>query len=159
MEMRSARGLACLLAAALVPALVACGNDDPAEGLLGNVDKARTAASVASLQAGLATAAAVQADSPAASGGSLAAALQAKDAAHRYTTAAPGQPGVVQVAGGGGGPVMLVAINSDPSAGREPYYVAVWQGEGGTLYYVGRDAPAYAADAPAGPGWGAALPQ
>jgi hypothetical protein len=157
--MRSARGLACLSAAGLVLALAGCGNDDPAEGLISNVDKARTAASIAGLQTGLVTGAVVQADNPAATADSLAAALQAKDPSNRYTTATPTEAGIVQVVGGGGGPLMLVSINSDPSSGRELYYVAAWQGEGRTMFYVGRQPPTYAATAPAGPGWSATLPQ
>jgi hypothetical protein len=157
--MRNARRLACLSAAGLVLALAGCGNDDPAEGLISNVDKARTAASIAGLQTSLVTGAVVQADNPAATADSLAAALQAKDPSNRYTTATPTEAGIVQVVGGGGGPLMLVSINSAPSSGREPYYVAAWQGEGGTMFYVGRQPPTYAATAPAGPGWSATLPQ
>ena len=102
----------------------------PAEGLISNVDKARNAASIAGLQTSLVTVALVKAASPGETADSLVAALQAKDPTNRYTTAAPTAPGIVQVVGGGGGPVMLVSINSDPSSGREPYYVAVWQGDG-----------------------------
>jgi hypothetical protein len=157
--MRSARTLACLVFAGLLLALPGCGNDDAAEGLISNVDKARNAASIAGLQTSLVTAALVRADSPAASADSLVAALQAKDPTNRYTTATPTNAGIVQVAGGGGGPVMLVSINSAPSSGREPYYVAAWQGEGSTMFYVGREPPTYAATTPAGPGWSVTLPQ
>lgn len=54
---------------------------------------------------------------------------------------------------------MLVGINSAPSSGRDPYYVAAWQGGGSTMYYVGHQPPAYTASPPAGPGWSASLPQ
>jgi hypothetical protein len=148
-----------VLTAGLVLALAGCADDKPAEGLISNVDKARNAASIAGLQTSLVTVALVKAASPGETADSLVAALQAKDPTNRYTTAAPTGPGIVQVVGGGGGPVMLVSINSDPSSGREPYYVAVWQGEGSTMYYVGHQPPAYAADAPAGPGWSATLTQ
>jgi hypothetical protein len=157
--MRSARRAACLAAAGLVLVLTGCGEQDAAEGLVSNIDKARTAASIAGLQTGLVTVALLQADSPGLTAENLAAALQAKDPTNRYTTAAPTGAGLVQVLGGGGGPVMLVSINSAPSNGREPYYVAAWQGEGSTMYYVGREAPAYSPGTPAGPGWSATLPQ
>ena len=94
------------------------------------------------------TVALVQADAPGGTAQDMAAALQAKDPTNRYTTAAPTAAGIVQVAGGGGGPVMLVSINSSPSNGREPYFVAAWQGGGSTMYYVGHQAPAYAAERP-----------
>ena len=131
--MRSVRTRACLLAAGLVLVLPGCAGvgDEPAEGLISNVDKARNAASIAGLQtesrdrrarAGRRS----RRDAPAI----VVAALQAKDPTNRYTTAPPTDAGIVQVLGGGGGPVMLVAINSAPSSGREPYYVAAWQGGG-----------------------------
>jgi hypothetical protein len=37
--------------------------------------------------------------------------------------------------------------------------VAAWQAAGSTMYFVGDAPPAYAAEAPAGPGWSATLPQ
>jgi hypothetical protein len=157
--MRSARGTICLAAAGLMLAVAGCGGEDPAEGLVSNVDKAQTAAAIAALQTSLTTVAAVEAEAPGAPADSLAAALQARDAASRYTTAVPSAAGVVQVSGGGGEPVMLVAVNSDPNAPREPYYIAAWQGDGRTMYYVGRQPPAYSASAPAGAGWSATLPQ
>ena len=157
--MRRARTAVCVSAAALVVVLAGCGNDRPAEGLISNIDKARNAASVAALQTGLVTAAVVQADSPGQPAESLVPALQAKDPTNRYTTATPTAPGIVQVLGGGGGPVMLVSINSDPSAGREPYYVGAWQDGGSTMYYVGHQPPAYATSTPAGPGWSSSLTQ
>ncbi len=153
------RRIACLAAAGLVLALAGCGDSRPAEGLISNVDKARNAASIAGLQTSLVSAALVQADAPGGSADDLVAALQAKDPTNRYTTATPTAAGIVQVVGGGGGPVMLVSINSDPSSGRAPYYVAAWQGGGSTMYYVAHESPAYATEAPAGPGWSATLPQ
>jgi len=147
-----------LVTAGLMLALTGCGGDDPAEGLVGNVDKARTAASIAGLQTSLVTAASVQADSPSATADNLVVALQAKDPSSRYTTAPPGAAGVVQVAGGGGGPVMLVTINSGPSS-QQPSYVATWQGGGSTMYYIGGQPPAYSPTAPSAPGWSASLPQ
>ena len=157
--MRWARTAACLSAAGLVVALGGCGNGDAAEGLVSNVDKARNAASLAALQTGLVTVALLQADSPGGTAQDIAARLQAKDPTNRYTTAAPTGAGITQVVGGGGGPIMLVSLNSAPSDGREPYFVAAWQGGGATMYYAGREAPAYSASAPAGTGWSATLPQ
>ena len=157
--MRGFRTLACLAVAGLALASAGCGGSDAPEGLVSNVDKARNAASVAALQTGLATVALVEADSPGATAESLVPALQAKDPTNRYTTAPPTAPGIVQVLGGGGGPVMLVSLNSGPDAGRQPFYVAVWQGAGSSMYYVGQDPPAYAAETPAGPGWSTTLPQ
>src|SRR5687768_11153064 len=115
--MRGFRILACLAVAGLALAPAGCGSDDPSEGLLSNVDRARNAASVAALQTGLVTVALVQADTPGGAAESLVPALQAKDPTNRYTTAPPTAPGIVQVQGGGGGPVMLVSLNSGPDAG------------------------------------------
>src|SRR5215210_1705192 len=112
------RRAACLLVAGLVLALPACGNDDPAEGLLSNVDKARNARSLSSIQTGLVSLGLVQTEAPGGSAQTIAAALQAKDPTNRYTTAPPSDIGAVQVAGGSGGPVMLVSINSPPGEPR-----------------------------------------
>jgi hypothetical protein len=65
----------------------------------------------------------------------------------------------VQVIGGSSGPVMLVAMSDPGGEGRPAQYVAAWQGSGTTMYYTGTAPPAYAAQAPAGPGWGSTLPQ
>jgi hypothetical protein len=142
-----------------VLALGACGSDDPAEGLLSNIDKARSAKSLSSLQTGLVTLGLVQSEVPGAAPSSVAAALQAKDPTNRYTTAAPTDAGIVQVVGGGGGAVMLVAVNSGPSDSREPVYLAAWQGGGTTMYYAGPQPPAYTSSVPSGAGWSAAPPQ
>jgi hypothetical protein len=139
--------------------LAGCGSEDPAEGLVSNVDKARNAAALTAIQTGLVTVALVEADSPGGTAQAMAAGLQAKDPTSRYTTATPTDAGVVQVVGGGGGPVMLVSLSASPSAGREPDYVAAWQGGGTTMYYVGREPPAYSPSAPGGAGWSATLPQ
>ena len=157
--LRRLRTVGCLGAAGFVLVLSGCAQEDPAEGVVSNVDKARNAASLSALQTGLVTVALIQADSAAGTAQDMAAALQAKDPASRYTTATPTAAGIVQVAGGGGGPVMLVTINSSPSNGREPYYVAAWQGEGSTMYYASRKPPAYSASAPADAGWSQTLPQ
>jgi hypothetical protein len=142
-----------------VLALCGCGNGDAAEGLVSNVDKARNAASLAALQTSLVTVALLRADAPAGDAQAMATRLQAKDPANRYTTAAPTGPGIIQVVGSGGGPIMLVSLNSAPSGGREPYFVAAWQGGGATMYYAAHEPPAYSASAPAGTGWSATLPQ
>lgn len=139
-------------------ALGACGNDDPAEGLLSNIDKARSAKSLSSLQTGLVMLGVVQQEAAGASAQSVAAALQAKDPTNRYTTAAPTDAGIVQVVGGGGAPVMLVAVGSGASDSREPVYLAAWQGSGTTLYYAGAQPPAYTPSAPSGAGWSATPP-
>ena len=157
--MRSARTAACIAAAGLVLALGACGNDDPAEGLLSNSDKARSARSLSSLQTGLVTLGLVQSEAPAASAQSVAAALQAKDPTNRYTTAVPTDVGIVQVVGGGGGPVMLVAVSSARSDSRAQAYLGAWQGNGTTMYYAAAQPPVYASSAPSGPGWSATPPQ
>jgi hypothetical protein len=158
--MRSARHTVCLMAAALALAAPGCAGSgqDPAEGLVSNVDKARNAASLSALQTGLVTLGLIQAENPGAPVQSLVAALQARDATNRYTTAAPTDAGIIQVLGGGGQPVMLVAISSAPGSGREPYYLAAWQDGGNTRYYVGRQAPPYSAQEPTGAGWSTTPP-
>ena len=153
-----ARYISCLIAVALVTATAGCG----AEGGTGfgdSVDKARAAKTLSSLQTGLVTLNIVQADSGGAAVQDVAAALQAKDPTNRYTTAPPTTAGVVQVLGGRGGPVMLVAMSDPGAEGRAPQYVGVWQGSGTTMYYAGTAAPAFTTQAPAGPGWGSTLPQ
>ena len=91
-------------------------------------------------------------DSPRRAAQDLAAALQAKDPTNRYTTAAPTDAGIVQVLGGGGGPVMLVSISASRVGGREP---VVRRGAGreraATMYYVGHEPPAYTAERPGRP--------
>jgi hypothetical protein len=157
--MRRARKAVCLTAAGLVLVLAGCGESDPTEGLVSNVDKARNAASLAGLQTGLVTVALVEAAAPGGTAQDIAAGLQAKDPTNRYTTSPPTAAGIIQVLGGGGSPVMLVSINSSPSSGREPYFVAAWQGGGTTMYYAGHQPPAYSPGAPAGAGWSQTLPQ
>jgi len=156
--MRNARRAACIAVAGLVLALGACGNDDPAEGLLSNIDKARSAKSLSSIQTGLVTLGLVQSEAPGAAPTDVAAALQAKDPTNRYTTAVPTDAGIVQVVGGGGGAVMLVAVNSASSDSREPLYVAAWQASGTTMYYAGAQPPAYASSVPSAAGWSATPP-
>jgi hypothetical protein len=151
--MGAPRFIACAIAALLVVVLVGCGQGDQAEGLLSNIDKARSARTLTSLEQALITVSIAQTDYSASSPAALAAALQQRDPSNRYTTGPPTDAGVVQVLGGGGGPVMLVGINSPPSSGRTPYYLAVWSSGGSTLFYVGRQPPAYSAQPPSGPGW------
>ena len=157
--MRGVRHITCLLAVAVAAAVGGCAGEDPAQGLADGVDKARAAQTLSSLQTALVTLSLVQVDSGGAAVQDLAAALQSKDPTNRYTTAAPTAPGVVQVLGGGAGPVMLVAISDPGAEGRPAQYVGVWQGSGTTMYYAGTTAPAYSGSAPAGPGWGSTLPQ
>jgi hypothetical protein len=151
--------LAALLTASLACSLSACGDDDPAEGLVSNVDKARSARTLVSLQQGLIAAQTAGTESTAGSAPQLAAALQQRDPSNRYTTAPPTDVGIVQVVGGAGGPVMLVGISAPPSSPRPPDYLAVWAGGGTTLFYAGRQPPPYSAAPPAGPGWSSSAPQ
>jgi hypothetical protein len=151
--------LAVAAAAAIAGSLAACGNDRPAEGLISNVDRARTAATLTSLQQGLVTAQTVSAESGGAgSAPALVTALQQRDPSNRYTTAPPTDAGIVQVVGGAGGPVMLVGISAPPASPRPPYYMAAWEGGGSTLYYLGRQPPVYSTSAPGGDGWSSTPP-
>jgi hypothetical protein len=155
--MRRTRVIACLFAAGLALAVSACGESDPAEGLLSNIDKARNAESISALQTGLVTVGLIQMDSGGA-GGDVVAALQAKDPTHRYTTAPPTDKGIIQVTGGAGQPVMLTAIGARADAGRPPFFVSAWQASGTTMYYVGEQPPVYTASAPSGAGWSSTPP-
>ena len=151
---------ACALAlAAAVCALPACGQSDPAEGLISNVDKARAAQTISTLMQGLIAVQTVAAESGTAGAVALAAALQQRDPTHRYTTGPPTDTGVIQVIGGGGSPVMLVGISAPPSAPRSPHYLAVWEGGGSTVFYLGAQPPAYSPSAPSGAGWSTSPPQ
>jgi hypothetical protein len=152
------RNTTCLLAAAFAAAMMGCGTEGPT-GFGDSVEKARAAKTLSSLQTGLVTLSLVQADSGGAAVQDVAGALQSKDPTNRYTTTPPADTGVVQVLGGSGGPVMLVAISDPGSEGRPAQYVAAWQGSGATMYYAGTAAPAYTTEPPAGPGWGSTLPQ
>ena len=157
--MQRVRNTTCLLAVVLATAAAGCGSSDPVEGLAESVDRARAANTLNSLQTGLVTLSLVQVDSAGGDVQDLAAALQSKDPTHRYTTARPTETGVVQVLGGDGAPVMLVAISDPAMEGRPAHYVAAWQGSGTTMYYTGTAPPAYTAQAPAGPGWASTPPQ
>jgi ABC-type Fe3+-hydroxamate transport system substrate-binding protein len=150
--MGAVRITACA-ALALLVALAGCGASNPTEGLISNVDKANSARTLTSLQQALITVNIVQADAAASGPSALAAALQQRDPSNRYTTVPPTDAGIVQVIGGGGVPVMLVGINSPPSSGRTPYYLAVWSSGGSTLFYLGQPPPQYSAQQPSGPGW------
>jgi len=152
----------CLVAVALAVAAAGCGGagGDPAAGLANHVDKARAAATLASLQTGLVTLSTVQAEAAAGGGSSdMVAALQSKDPTNRYTSAPPAGTGTVQVVGGGGGPVMLVAISDAAANGKPAQYVAIWQASGTTMYYAGTAPPAYSADPPQAAGWGSTIPR
>jgi hypothetical protein len=145
--------------ASIAAVLPGCGNSDPSEGLISNIDKARNARTLTSLQQALITVNLVQSEAGSAGPATLAAALQQRDPSNLYTTGPPTDAGVVQVLGGAGGPVMLVGINSPPSAPRKPYYLALWESGGATLYYVGQQPPRYTVSQPAGAGWGNTPPQ
>jgi hypothetical protein len=152
--------IACAAAlAAVAGALPACGQSDPSEGLISNVDKARAAQTLSTLTQGLIAVQTVAAESGTAAAPALAAALQQRDASNRYTTGPPTDVGVIQVIGGGGSPVMLVGISAPPAAPRPPHYLAVWERGGSTLFYLGRQPPQYSPSPPSGPGWGASPPQ
>jgi hypothetical protein len=157
--MHGVRHITCLLAIALAATLGGCGAGGTGKGFGESVDKARAAKAFSSLQVGLVTIGLLQADSGGTAGPDVAAALQAKDPTNRYTTAVPAETGVVQVLGGAGGPVMLVALSTPASDGRPAQYVAAWQGTGTTMYYAGAAVPAYTSQPPAGPGWGSTPPQ
>jgi hypothetical protein len=155
--MRGARNIICLVALACAAALGGCGTEAGA-GFGDSVDKAEAAKSLSALQTGLVTLSLLQAES----GGpvqDVAAALQAKDPTNRYTTEAPAMPGVVQVLGGGGGAVMLVALANVPSKDSPAAYVAAWQELGTTRYYAGPQPPTFTAEPPSGSGWASTLPQ
>src|SRR4051812_26609745 len=109
-------GSLCALGLVLAGVAAGCGGSNPAEGLISNVDKARTARTLTSLQQGLITAQVVSAESAGGGAPALATALQQRDPSNRYTTAPPTDVGIVQVEGGGGSPVMLVGISAPPSA-------------------------------------------
>ena len=151
--------LGCVLAVAIATVLVGCGGGDAGKGFGDAVDKARAAQALSSLQTGLVTLALLQADSGGAAAQDVVAALAAKDPTNRYTVDPPGETGVVQVVGGAGGPVMLVALGQAPAQEQPPSYVAAWQGGGTTKYYAGTAPPAFTAEPPAGAGWGSTLPQ
>jgi hypothetical protein len=145
-------------AALVILGLSACGGGDPGEGLLSNLDKARSARTLATLQQGLITVQTTSAEGGASSAPALAAALQQRDPSNRYTTVPPTDVGIVQVEGGGGGPVMLLGINSPPSSPRPPDYLAIWQSGGTTMFYVGPQPPQYTASPPSAAGWSASPP-
>jgi hypothetical protein len=156
------RKIACatLVLAALGGSLSACGAGDPAEGLISNVDKARAARTLTSLQQGLITVQTAAVESGAAPTAlDLATALQQRDPSNRYTTTPPTDTGIVQVAGAGGGPIMLVGISGPPSSPRPPYYLAAWEAGGTTLFYLGQQPPAYTTSPPSGAGWSSSPPQ
>ena len=157
--MRSARHISCVLAVALATAASGCAAQDHAEGLADGVDKARAAQTISSLQTALVTLSLVQAESGGAAPADLAAALQAKDPTNRYVTTAPTSTGVVQVVGGSGRALLLVAMIDPGSDGRPAQYVGVWQAAGTTRYYAGTAPPTYMPSPPEGPGWGSTLPQ
>ena len=156
--MRGVRHIPCLFALVLAAALGGCAGSDTGKGFATSVDKARTAKALSSLQTGLVTIGLLQVDSGGAAVQNVATALQAKDPTNRYTTAAPTETGVVQVLGGGGGPVLLVALSDTASEDRPATYVAAWQGAGTTMYYTGTAVPVYTTQPPAGPGWGSTPP-
>jgi hypothetical protein len=150
------------LLVAVLGFLPGCGGDSkPAEGIISSIDKARAAQTLSSLQQGLITVQTTAAESGGApaSAGDLAAALQQRDPNNRYTTASPTDVGIVQVLGGGGGPIMLVGISGPPGSPRPPYYLAVWEAGGTTMFYLGQQAPAYSTSPPSGAGWGSSPPQ
>ena len=154
-RLRTACALALAGAACMLPA---CGQSDPSEGLVSNIDKARAAQTLSTLTQGLIAVQTVAAESGPAAAPALAAALQQRDASNRYTTAPPTDVGIIQVIGGGGGPVMLVGISAPTSAPRPPSYLAVWESGGSTLFYLGPQPPQYSPSPPSGAGWSASPP-
>ena len=111
------------------------------------------------LQTGLVTVgAACRRTPPAATAADLAAALQAKDPTNRYTTAPPTDAGIIQVLGRRRRARDAGRDQLAPSAGREPYYLAAWQGAGARCTTSGTSRPR-TRQRPAGAGWSATLPQ
>jgi hypothetical protein len=159
MGLRLKTACAALALAALAASLAACGQSDPSEGLISNIDKARSARTLSTLEQGLIAVQTVGAESGPASAPALAAALQQRDASNRYTTGPPTDVGIIQVIGGGGGPVMLVGISAPPSAPRPPSYLALWESGGSTLFYIGKQPPQYSPSPPSAPGWSSSPPQ
>ena len=159
MRFRAALPALLVVLAVLAVALPACGGGNPSEGLISNVDKARSARTLASLQQALITVSVAAVDSGASTPAALATLLQQRDPSNRYTTAPPTDVGIVQVEGGGGTPVMLVGINSPPGSPRPPAYLAVWSSGGTTLFYMGQQPPLYSSAAPSGAGWSSSPPQ
>jgi hypothetical protein len=149
---------AALALVAVGASLAACGQSDPTEGLISNIDKARSARTLSTLEQSLIAVQTVGAESGSTSAPALAAALQQRDASNRYTTGPPTDVGIVQVMGGGGGPVMLVGISAPPSAPRPPAYLALWESGGSTLFYLGRQPPPYSPSPPSGAGWSSSPP-
>jgi hypothetical protein len=142
--------------------LSSCGGDSkPAEGIISSIDKARAAQALSSLQQGLITVQTTAAESGGApaSAADLATALQQRDPNDRFTTAPPTDVGIVQVLGGGGAPIMLVGISGPPGSPRPPAYLAVWEANGTTLFYLGQQPPAYSPSPPSGAGWSSSPPQ
>jgi hypothetical protein len=151
--------LAALALVALGTSLAACAGSSPADGLISNIDKARGARTLSTLEQGLIAVQTVNADSGAAGASALAAALQQRDASNRYTTAPPTDVGVIQVIGGGGGPVMLVGVTGPPNTSKPPAYLALWESGGSTLFYMGPQPPQYSTSPPSVAGWSASPPQ
>jgi hypothetical protein len=154
-RLRTACALALTGAACVLPA---CGQNDPSEGLVSNIDKARAAQTLSTLTQGLIAVQTVAAESGSAAAPALAAALQQRDTSNRYTTTPPTDVGMIQVIGGGGAPVMLVGISAPPSAPRPPSYLAVWESGGSTRFYLGPQPPQYSPSPPSGGGWSASPP-
>ena len=150
--------VAVLTLVALAAVFSACGAGNPSGGLISNIDKARSARTLTSLQQGLITVQSAASEGGAASAPELAAALQQRDPSNRYTTTPPTDVGMVQVIGSGGGPVMLVGINSPPGSPRPPYYLAVWESGGSTMFYMAQQPPQFTATAPATAGWSSSPP-
>ena len=147
--------LAALLCAAALAAS-ACGVGNPTEGITSREGQARNAQAVSSLQQALITAGTVGVDGGASGGGSLAAELQSRDPNNAYGSQPPTGPGAIQVLGGEGSPLLLVAYSAGD--GGAPGYVAAWQGGGTTRWYAGSVPPAYSSSEPAGTGWSANAP-
>jgi hypothetical protein len=154
--------LRLLVAAALATAALGasgCSAGNPTEGFAKGVNKARSASALSSLQQAMVTVNLLRAEAGGVAPQDLAGELQSRDPSNRYTTAVPTEPGVVQVVGGGTGAVMLVAASGTSDGAAPPKYVAVWQGDGTMLYYLGPQPPAYSSSAPATPGWSTTPPQ
>jgi hypothetical protein len=135
-------------------ALAGCGGAEGGlDSLAGDVAKARDAQAFSSLQQALTAAAAVRAESGGSFGAAeLAGLLQARNPSKRFGTGPSTGPDQIQVLGDGS--ALMLVVRSSPQA-----YLAAWDDGGTTLYYRGEQPPQFTAQQPAGPGWGATLPQ
>jgi hypothetical protein len=137
--------------AALMVVLTGCGGTEKAvDPLLNSVDKAHSAQALSALQQAQVAATLVKTESGGTYGTGaedLAQKLQARDPSKRFSTAPSAGPENIQVMGGGGAAILV-------AQGAPDVYVAIWDdGNGGPMYYVGKQPPPFSAQRPSGGGW------